>query len=133
MPKIGIPPILAPVTAQKVQTLVSAVVFNSAAEAYTSASVDCSGYRKFLLEINLDVTLAPTDINIQVQFSDDDVTFYNFMNGPFGSLLYEDSAGDKLACVSGDCLAQYIRVYVLSSGCDASNTFLLTCKLILTR
>lgn len=120
-------------TKQAVSTPVVAVVFDSAAEAYTSAAVDCSGYRKFLLEMNVDVTLVPTDLNIQVQFSDDNSTFYNYMNGPFGSLLYEDSAGDKLECVSGECLAQYIRLYVLSSGCDATNKFTLTAKLILTR
>lgn len=120
-------------TKQASSTPVSAVLFDSAAEAYTSASINCSGYRKFLLEINLDVTLAPTDIQIFVQFSDDNTTFYNYMNGPFGCLLYEDAAGDKLECVSGDCLAAYIRIYVLSSGCSATATFLLTCKLILTR
>ncbi len=132
MPKIGIEPILAPVTAQKVQTLVSAVVFDSTAEAYTSASLDCSGYRKFLLENNVDVTLVPTDINIQVQFSDDDVTFYNYMDGPFGSLMYEDGAGDKLESVSGECLAKYMRLYVLSSGCSSTNKFTLTSKVILS-
>ena len=132
MPKLGIEPILAPVTAQKVSTPVDAVLFDSTAEAYTSASVDCSGYRKFLLEINLDVTLLPTDINIQVQFSDDDSTFYDFTDGPFGSLMYEDGAGDKKQAVSGECLARYIRIYVLSSGCTASATFLLTCKLVLS-
>ena len=120
-------------TEQAVSTLVNAVVFDSAAEAYTSAAVDCSGYRKFLLEMNVDVTSVPTDLNIQIQFSDDNATFYNHMNGPFGSLMYEDSAGDKLECVSGECLAQYVRLYVLSSGCDASNTFTLTAKLVLTR
>lgn len=120
-------------TKQAVSTLIDAVVFNSAAEAYTSAAVDCSGYRKFLIEMNVDVTLVPTDLNIQVQFSDDNATFYNYMNGPFGSLMYEDGAGDKLECVSGDCLAQYVRLYILSSGCDATNKFTLTAKLVLTR
>lgn len=120
-------------TKQAVSTLIDAVVFDSTAEAYTSAAVDCSGYRKFLLELNVDVTLVPTDLNIQVQFSDDNVTFYNYMNGPFGSLMYEDSAGDKLESISGECLAQYIRLYALSSGCDGTNKFTLTSKLVLTR
>lgn len=120
-------------TKQAVSTLIDAVVFDSAAEAYTSAAVDCSGYRKFLLEINLAVVLAPTDIRIDVEFSDDNVTFYKHMNGPFGSLMYVTAQGDKLECVSGECQAQYVRLYALSSGCDATNKFTITAELVLTR
>ena len=117
--------------AQTTHTFVDGVVFNATDEAYTSAAFDVSDYRKFSLLIDLAVALAPTDIVIRVQFSDDDVTYYNLMNGPFGDLRYEDTAGDKLEAVVGKVMAAYMKVYVLSSGCDGTNTFTLTVKAVL--
>lgn len=117
---------------QKTVTPVSAILFNSAALAYTSPVFQVAGYRDLLLLINLDVTLAPTDIRIDLQFSDDQANFHKYMIGPFGDLRYEDSAGDLKESLNAPILAPYMRIYVLSSGCDANNTFLLTLKTILT-
>lgn len=116
---------------QTTHTFVDAVVFNSTDEAYTSAAFAVSDYREFSLLTDLAVANAPTDIVIRVQFSDDNVTYYNLMNGPFGDLRYEDTAGDKLEAVFGKVMAAYMKVYVLSSGCDATNTFTLTVKAVL--
>lgn len=105
---------------------VDAVTFNSAAQAYTSKSFECAAFRAFTLMIDLDVTNAPTDIRIDVEFSHDGINFYKHMDGPFGSLMYEDSAGDKKECVIGRLTANWMRIYVLSSGCSASATFTLS-------
>lgn len=131
MSDFGRDPIIPKLHQQKIQTFVDGVVFNSSAEAYTSAALDVSDYRNFSLLIDLAVALAPTDIVIRVQFSDDNVTYYNLMNGPFGDLRYEDTAGAKLEAVFGNIMASYMKVYVLSSGCDATNFFTLTVKAIL--
>lgn len=117
---------------QETVTLVDAVVFDSAAETYTATGVDASKYRKFLLLIDLAVTGSPTDIEIQVRFSDDDTTYYHYTKGPFGDLRYEDTAGDKTESLPGHCIADYMDVHVISSGCDSSNKFTLTIKAILT-
>jgi len=113
---------------QAIHTFVNAVVFDTADETYTSASLDVSEYRNFTILLDLAVTLAPTDIVIRVQFSDDDSTFYNLMNGPFGDLRYEDTAGAKVEALTGRIIASYMRIYVVSSGCDATNKFTLTVK-----
>ena len=54
--------------------------------SYPSASFFGEPYRKFALLLNLDVTLAPTDIVIRVEVSDDNAKWYQYMNGPFGDI-----------------------------------------------
>lgn len=119
--------------AQKTHTFIDGVVFDSTDEDYTSDSRDVSNYRDFGLLIDLDVTLAPTDIVVRVQFSDDDVTYRDYMNGPFGDLRYEDGAGDKNEAVVGKVIAPYMKIYALSSGCDGTNKFALTAKVVLSK
>jgi len=119
--------------AQKTHTFVDGVVFNSTDEDYTSDSLNVSNYRDFDLLIDLGVTLAPTDIVIRAQFSDDDITYRNYMNGPFGDLRFEDGAGDKNEALIGKVIAPYMKIYALSSGCDGTNKFILTVKAVLSK
>lgn len=99
------------------------VLFDSTDETKTSDSFRCAAYNKFLLLINLDVTSTPTDILIDVEFSNDNSAFFKYMRGPFGDLRYEDAAGDKKECIDGDVQAQYMRLKLTSSGCTSSKTF----------
>jgi hypothetical protein len=119
--------------AQAINTLVDAVVFNASAETYTSGSIDISSYRLFCLLLDLVVANAPTDIVVRVQLSDDGSTWRTLMNGPFGDLRYEDTAGDKNEAIYGGISAAYMRLYVASSGCDSTNTFTLTAKVIASK
>lgn len=113
---------------QKTVLFVDEVLFNSANETYTSEPFECAAYRDLLLLINLDVTGAPTDIYIDVQFSDDRANWYKYMRGPFGDLRYEDAAGDKKESLDCPVLAPWMRIYVVSSGCAADATFKLSVK-----
>lgn len=115
---------------QSIYTLIDAIVFDSADEAYTSGSIAVANFRRFTLLIDLAVSGAPTDIVLRVQVSDDDTTFRNLMNGPFGDLRYEDSAGNKNEAVQGEILTPFMKLYVLSSGCTAGAYFTLTSKII---
>ena len=112
---------------------VSAQVFDDAQTTYTSAEIDCSGYRTFLLRLRLAVTLAPTTIQIFVQFSHGGATYENYARGPFASLMYEDTAGAKNECIEGPVLGAKMKIYVVAVGTDATNKFTLTAKVILTR
>lgn len=116
-----------------VVTPVNNEVFDNVQATYTSAEVNSAGYRKFLLRIILGVTLAPTDIKINVQFSQGGATFENYTRGPFGSLMYEDTAGAKSECIEGDIVGDRMRINVVATGTDATNKFTLTCKLNGTR
>jgi len=120
-------------TKQVGSTPVDAQVFDNVQTTYTSAEIDCSGYRNFLLRLRLSVTLAPTTIQIIVQFSQDGTTYENYVRGPFGSLMYEDTAGSKNECIEGPVLGAKMKIYVVAVGTDATNKFTLTSKVVLTR
>ncbi len=115
-------------TSKRLETIeyVKAILFNAAAQTYTSKEFECAAFKEFMLMMDVDVTLAPTDITIWVQFSHDRINWFNLTDGPFGSLMYEDTAGDKKECVSGKIIAHWMRIYVVSSGCNATNTFKLS-------
>jgi len=133
MTDFGVERVAGDLTKQKAVDPVSAQVFNNIQTSYTSATIDTAGYRKFLLRNILAVAGAPTDIKINVQFSQVGATFENYTRGPFGSLMYEDTAGAKAECIEGECLGAKMRINVVTTGTDAAKTFTLTCKVILTR
>ncbi len=114
-------------------TPVNNITFDDDPTEYTSAEIDCSGYRKFLLRVILSVTNTPTDIKINVQFSHGGTTYENYTRGPFGSLTYEDTAGAKSECIEGECLGPKMKINVVTTGTNGTHKFTLTCKLILTR
>ncbi len=114
-------------------TCISGIVFNDVITSASSTGVRCVPFHKFLLMLDVDVTGTPTDILFSVEFSDDNVTFYKYMNGPFGDLRYEDGAGDKKESISGECLAKYVRLSAVATGTDGNNTFTITAKLQLSK
>ena len=114
----------------KTKKLIDAITFNDVITSYTSASFFCEPYRKFALLLNLDVTATPTDIVIRVEISDDNAKWYQYMNGPFGDIRYEDSAGDKLEAILGELRSSHVRLKAVATGTTAANTFKLTAKLI---
>jgi len=116
---------------QTTVTPISAQVFNNVLTTYTSAAFSTGAYRRGLLIISLAVAAAPTDIVINLMFSDDDVTYYKYMLGPFGDLRYEDSAGAKAECLDFPILAPYMKLIATATGTTAVNMFSLTCKVVM--
>ena len=99
---------------------------------YTSASIHVEDYREFVLYLSINSTLAPTDILFRVQFSDDNVTFYNLTDWWYGDLRYEDTAtADGITesmgshCVQG----RYIRLFATVTGGSATAYFTVTAKM----
>jgi len=113
------------------QLLVGNITFNNVITTYTSRAVQCDGFRKFTLLVNKNVANTPTNIEVQVQVSDDGVTFYELKNGPFGSLFYERTAGQEYDAQSGDLAVKFLRVVCTATGTTAVNTFTLTVKVVL--
>ena len=120
-------------TKQKNVTAVNAVLLNDAPTNYTSAEIDCAGYRKFLLRIISAASGTPTSLKINVQFSHGGGTYENYMRGPFGSLMYEGTVASISECVEGECLGAKMKIYIAGVGTEAGKTFTVTCKVILTR
>lgn len=131
MTDFGRCPIIPKLHAQAVIRLFTAAVFETDPKSWATTGKEVADYRKFALLIDLAVTGSPTDVVLSVEFSDDGTIFYKFMNGPFGDLRYESTAGDKLEAVFGEIMAPYMRLTATSTGCDGSNKFTLTVKIVL--
>lgn len=114
----------------KTVEFVREVLFDTANETYTSEPFECAGYRDGLLLVDLDVTGTPTDIYIDIQFSDDFATWYKYMLGPFGDLRWEDAAGDKKEALNFPILAPWIRLYLVSAGCEQGATFKMSARIV---
>jgi hypothetical protein len=116
-------------SATTVVTPVNNQVFDDVQSSYTSPEIACSGYRKVLIRIILGVTLAPGTIKINLQFSEGGATYENYTRGPFGSLMYEDTAGAKAECIEAPIMGSRLKINVVTTGTGAANKFALTCKL----
>lgn len=115
-----------------IHTFIDDITFNNTITTVTSSSVGTEKYNSSILLIDLAVANDPTDIVIEVEFSDDNVTFYKYMLGPFGDLRYEDSAAKKESLLL-DCAPMYVRIKVTATGTDETKTFTLTVKGIFFR
>lgn len=75
------------------------------------ASFECRRYKKFILFITGTAPALPATLKVQVQFSDNNTTWYNYMTSPFHDLT-SDGAGAISESYSGDCLGNYIRAVI---------------------
>lgn len=114
-----------------VATLLDAVVFNAVTTTYSSAAQAVGQYRRFLLYLDIDSTLAPTDVRFIVEFSPDGgTTWHEYRQGLFAALYYEDvdtAAGLKV-CFSGECAGRTFRLRVVATGTTATALFTVTAK-----
>jgi len=116
---------------QKTIKLIDAVTFNAVTTTKTGNLFEVPAYANGLICVDVDVTGAPTDILIDIQFSFDRTKWFKYMIGAFGDLRYEDGAGDLKECLNLPILAPYMRAYVVATGTDASKTFKLSVYAIL--
>lgn len=112
-------------------TLINATTFDDDPTSENSAAIDVSKFRKFLLTYSLEKANTPTDIVLQVQFSDDGgTTWFDYTNDFYGDLRFDDTAvgsGIKEA-VQGDIGGRLFRLAVTATGTDQTDTFTLTAK-----
>ena len=101
--------------------------YDDSTDTANSQTIDCETRRKFSLFYTLARAGTPTDIRIIVQFSQDGgTTFFDYMNWFFGDLRFDDTAvgSDGInEVVTGDCIAEDMRIRVVATGTTASNTF----------
>ncbi len=116
-------------TATTVVTAVNNQTFDNVQTSFTSAEIASGGYRKVLVRTILGVTNAPGTIKINLQFSEGGATYENYTRGPFGSLMYEDTAGAKSESIEADIIGSRLKINVVATGTDATNKFTLTVKL----
>lgn len=119
------------VRSNTITTLIDGEVFDDSQTSYNSSAVSVDDYKHFLLYLDVDSTLAPTTIQFIVQFSDDGgTTWYDYKQGLFASLFYEDqdTASGIKECFSGECAGRDFRLRAVATGTDATNKFTVTAK-----
>jgi hypothetical protein len=122
-----------PVVAQSSwATLINGTVFDDDPTEENSSAVDVSGYRGMWLELNIDSTLAPTDITFLPQFTDDDgTTWWDYQEGIWASMVFEDTqtaSGIKKVFHLPLAGIDSMRIRVVATGTDGSNFFTVTVK-----
>lgn len=114
---------------QRTVVFIDAQTFAASTSYNRLSSFSCGKYRFFDLLLDVDVTGTPTLLLVNVDFSDDGITWYKYMDGPFASLAYGSAAGDLKECVQGKINSPYIRVTTTVTGTSAIATFKLTAKI----
>ncbi len=112
------------------QSLAAAEVFDDIQSTFTSPTITIGDlFGHFTLFLNIDSTLAPTDIRFIVEFSNDGgTTWYEYRQGVFASLFYEDvdTASGLLVAFSGDNAGAEFRLRIVAVGTDVTNLFTVT-------
>lgn len=101
--------------------------------------INSYNWRRFLLFYSLTETgtLVNGDrVRITVQFREVGGTWCDYYNGPFGALYEEESTTPCDVCVSGDCMAERMRICVTTDYTNANpaaNHFVLSSYITLVR
>lgn len=93
----------------------------------TSATVDCSMFRRGVFIAAVTESGAATDITFTLQMSQDGTNWFDYRVGPWVRYRFDDatiSSHSTLAiCEPFECACSNVRMVVTATGTDASNTF----------
>ena len=108
-------------------TLINAIRLDDDPTSYSSAAQDSDGYAGAWVLIDIDSTLAPTDIRILAQWSHDGgTTWWDFVEGLWASLYWEDTATAAGILQAFNLPLGGIdtwRIRAIGTGTDANNYF----------
>jgi hypothetical protein len=91
-----------------------------------SGDVECAPFRKFGLYVFLDSTLAPTTLQVKIQFLDRwSGRWHTYKQGLFASLFWEDTdvASGVSEAFVGDVLGRAVRVTLTGVGTTGTAYF----------
>ena len=115
-------------------TLFAAEAINTTTP-FVSPSIETGANGKFELAYDIVSTGTPTTVELQVQVSQNDTDWFDFVKAPFGSLVFEDtqtaSPGIQESIGEQHGAYAYIRLVVTGVGVDGSNYFTLSSELAL--
>ena len=113
-------------------TLLNAVRLDNAPTSSYSAAYTVTGYDAVWVFIFIDSTLAPTNVRILAQFSDDaGTTWWDFEEGFWAALYWEDvdtASGVRKALLLPCTGIDTLRIGAIATGTDATNYFDVTVK-----
>jgi hypothetical protein len=108
-------------------TLINAIRLDDDPTSYNSAAMDVDGWSAVWILIDIDSTLAPTDIRILAQFSHDGgTTWWDFVEGLWASLYWEDTdtaSGLLSAFLLPLGGIDTFRIRAVGTGTNAGNFF----------
>jgi len=120
------------ITEASYTTLINAIRLDDAPTYYYSAAMDVTGWGAVWVFIFIDSTLAPTNVRILAQFSDDaGTTWWDFEEGFWAALYWEDvdtAAGIRKALLLPVAGIDTLRIGAIGTGTDATNFFDVTVK-----
>ncbi len=99
---------------------------NSEDDGDFAAIFDASTFRRWSLELTIDATLTPTDIEFFAEFTNDAGTSWaHYAQDLFASLVYSDAdvATEKHQIFGGEVVGQGFRLRVVATGTDGTNFF----------
>lgn len=123
------------VNTQRVSLSALNTTYDDSPTTATSSSVECWNYRWATVSLTIDSTNTPTDIQIDVEVSQDGTNFAKLMNGPLGLWIYDDTATATAIsrALSFPICAYKIRVTITCTGTTAANTFAVTNAMLFLR
>jgi len=114
------------VRSREIIRLLKGEVVNSTTVFPTSESILTGPFRRFLLHLDIDSTLAPTTLRVEVQFASS-VTgkWHTYKQGLFASLYWEDTdvASGVQECFDGRCAGRFFRIKLTGAGVSSTAYF----------
>lgn len=113
-------------------TVIDGSVYNDVLTSENSDSTFVKKFNKFALYMDVISAGSPTRLNIQPQFSDNNVDWYDFSESIWPAQITDEQASAPFAEIwIGDCPGEYLRLNVIAEDTGASDTFTVTVKLVL--
>jgi hypothetical protein len=112
-------------------TIIDAVQIDDAPTSYNSAMQSTPGMAGALVLIAIDSTLAPTNLRVLAQYTDDGgTTYWDFEEGLWASLYWEDTDTTSGVHKAFNLPLYYPdwRIRIVGTGTDATNYFTVTVK-----
>jgi len=112
--------------------MIDAVVLDDDPTSYNSDAVAVDPWTDFLLMLSVLSGGTPTTVQFILQFSDDGgTTWYDYKQGLFAALFYEDADTVSVVeeCFSGRVHGRDMRLRAVGTGTGASDTFTITATL----
>lgn len=99
--------------------------YNNTTTTATSTAIECFKYRFCSIGYSISASSTPTDIQIFVETSLDGTNYNVLTNDALGSLIYTDTnvSGGIDEAYQFPIAANDIRIRIVATGTDASNTF----------
>lgn len=116
---------------REIVTAIDGIVLDDDPTSYNSAAIEADPWTNFLLFLSVLSSGTPTTVQFVVQFSDDGgTTWYDYVQGLFASLFYEDTdtASVLTECFSGKVHGHDMRVRAVGTGTDGTDKFTISAK-----